>query len=173
MVLAVSGSAHSVFVGSNQIEASEEKQHLARWRYTGQEQGKRNKQGARNKTLILAACALGHVENTEERCRKRWEIYLGTRLENCWCTHTHKHTHTHTHTHTHILSLITDSRHNTPERGSKSVLCPVFETAVTLSSAVCHTLCMPSRVLHAPSCSLGDQAKVRSSLFHFKVTGGQ
>ena len=34
----------------------------------------RNKQGERNKALILAACALGHVENTEERCRKRSEI---------------------------------------------------------------------------------------------------
>ena len=51
----------------------------------------RNKQGERNKTLILAACALGHVGNTEERCRKRSEIYLGTRLENCQC-YTHKHT---------------------------------------------------------------------------------
>ena len=43
---------------------------------------KRNKQGERNRTLILAACALGHVENTEERCRKRSKIYFGTRLEN-------------------------------------------------------------------------------------------
>ena len=106
MVLAVSGSAQSVSVGSNQIEAfriinpmiedtqkaSEEKQYFARRRYTDREQGERNK------TLILTAFALGHVENTEERCRKRREINLGTRLENCWCTHTHT-----------ILSLMTDS----------------------------------------------------------------
>ena len=84
------------------------------------------------------------------------------------------HTHTHmTYAHTHILSLMTDSRHNTPGRGNKSVLCPVFETAVTLSSAGCHTLWAPSRGPHAPSCSLRDQAKIRSSLFHFRVTRGQ
>ena len=71
LVLAVCGSAQSVFVGSNQIEASEEKLYLARQRYTDREQGERNMQGERNKTLILTACALGHVENTEERCRKR------------------------------------------------------------------------------------------------------
>ena len=93
--------------------------------------------------------------------------------------HTHTHTHTYTHIHTHtraharFLSLMTDSRHNTPETGNKSVLCPVFETAVTLSSAVCHTLCAPSRGPRTPSCSLRDQAKIGSSLFHFKVTGGQ
>ena len=45
------------------------------------------------KTLILAACALGYVENTEERCRKHREIYLGTQLVNCRCTHTHTPTH--------------------------------------------------------------------------------
>ena len=45
----------------------------------------RNKQGERNKTLILAVCALGHVENTKESCRKCREIYLGIRLENCRC----------------------------------------------------------------------------------------
>ena len=95
-MLAVSGSAQWVFVGSNQIEALEEKLYLARRRYTDQEQGKRNKQGEKNKTLILAACALGHVENTKERCRKRREIYLGTQLENCRCSHTHTHTQTHT-----------------------------------------------------------------------------
>ena len=59
----------------------------------------RNKQVERKKTLILAACALGYVENTEERCRKHREIYLGTQLVNCRCTHTHTHTHTQTHTH--------------------------------------------------------------------------
>ena len=92
-------------------------------------------------------------------------LYLGTQLVNCQCTHTHPHTH--------ILSLMTDSRHSTPERGHKSVMCPAFETAVTLSSGGCHTLCAPSRGPCAPSCSLRDQAKNRSSLFHFKVTGGQ
>ena len=102
----MSGSTQPVFISSNQIEALEEKLYLARRRFTDREQGERNKQGARNKqgernkTLILAACALGHVENAEERCRKRREIYLGTRLENCQCTHTHTHTHTDTHTHT-------------------------------------------------------------------------
>ena len=161
LLLAMSGSAQSVFVGSNQIEASEEKLYLARQRNTDREQGERNKQGQRNKTLMLAACALGYVENTKERCRKHREIYLGTQLENCRCTHTH------------ILSLMTDSRHNTPERDNKSVMCPVFETAVTLSSAGCHTLCVPSGGSRAPSCSLRDQAKIRSSLFHFRVTGGQ
>ena len=45
---------------------------------------------------------------------------------------------------------------------------------MTLLSAGCHTLCCaPSRGPRAPSCSLRDQAKNRSSLFHFKVTGGQ
>ena len=106
------------------------------------EQGKRNKQVEREKTLILAACALGYVENTEESCRKHREIYLGTQLVNCRCTHTH--------THPHILSLMTDSRHSTPERGNKSVMCPVFETAVTLSSAGCYTLCAPSWGPRAP-----------------------
>ena len=76
LVPAVSGSAQSVFVGSNQIKASEEKLYLARRQYTDREQGGRNKQGERNKTLILAACALGHVENTDERCRKCREIYF-------------------------------------------------------------------------------------------------
>ena len=75
LVLAVSGSAQSVFVGSNQIEASEEKLYFARRRYTDREQGERNTQGERSKTLILAACALGHVENTEERCRKRRDLF--------------------------------------------------------------------------------------------------
>ena len=108
------------------------------------EQGKRNKQVERKKTLILAACVLGYVENTEERCRKHREIYLGTQLVNCRCTHTH------THTHTYILSLMTDSRHSTPERGSKNVMCTVFDTAVTLLSAGCHTLCALSRGPRAP-----------------------
>ena len=45
---------------------------------------------------------------------------------------------------------MTDSRHSTPERGNKSVLCPVFETAVTLSSAGCHTLCASSRGPRSP-----------------------
>ena len=35
---------------------------------------------------------------------------------------------------------MTDSGHNTPERGNKSVLCPVFETAVTLISWLPHTV---------------------------------
>ena len=42
--------------------------------------------------------------------------------------------HTHTPPPPHILSLMTDSRHSTPERGNKSVMCTVFETVVTLSA---------------------------------------
>ena len=48
--------------------------------------------GEEQDILTVAACALGHIENTEEKCRKRSEIYLGTRLENCRC-YTHRHTH--------------------------------------------------------------------------------
>ena len=73
------------------------------------------------------------------------------------------------HTHTHILSLMTDSRHSTPERGNKSVVCPVFETAVTLSSAGYHTLCAPSRGPRAPSYSLRDQVQFQSSFFNHTV----
>ena len=94
--------------------------------YTFESKARGNKQVERKKTLILAAYALGYVENTEERCRKHREIYLGTQLENCRCTHTH------------ILSLMTDSRHSTPERGNKSVMCPVFQTAVPLLMAATH-----------------------------------
>ena len=39
------------------------------------EQGKRNKQGERKETLILAACALVYIENTEERCRKQRNLF--------------------------------------------------------------------------------------------------
>ena len=78
----------------------------------------------------------------------------------------------HTHTPTHFITHDRFKAQHT-RKDQQSVMCTVFETVVTLSSAGCHTLCAPSRGPRAPSCSLRDQAKNRSSLFHFKVTGGQ
>ena len=139
LVLAVSGSAQSVFVGSNQIEASEEKLYLARRWYTDREQGERNKTPFFFFLHVHWDTSKIPKKGAENAERSIWEPGLKT-----VGVYAHTRTHTHTHTHTHILSLMTDSRHNTPERGNKSVLCPVFETAVTLSSAGCHTLCMLS-----------------------------
>ena len=116
--------------------------HVCRGSIYVWEQGKRNKQGGRKKILILATCALGYVENTEERCRKHREIYLGTQLELKTVG---------AHTHTHILSLMTDSVHSTPERGSKSVMCTVFETAVTV---------WPSHQLAATHCERRAEGRV-------------
>ena len=121
------------------------------------EQGKRNKQGERNKTLILAACALGYVEKPKKRCRKHREIYLGTQLDTCWCTHTHTHTHTFYHSWQILGTAYQKGAIKVCWVQSSKRLWPSHQLAAT----------------HCASCSLRHQAKIRSLLFHFKVTKGQ
>ena len=134
-----------------QIEAPEEKRYLTRWRYTDPGETKKTCWEWQWQHIRLRARqeeqASGKGKDTDFGCmcfgiRRKYRREVQKTQRNLFGNPACKLS-VHTHTHTHILSLMTDSRHSTPERGNKSVMCPVFETAVTLSSAGCYTLCAP------------------------------
>ena len=124
----------SVFVGSNQTEASEEKLYLARQRYADQEQGKRNK-----------------------RCRKRRDIYFGNPAWNCQCTHTHTHTHTHTYTFYHSWQILG----TTHKKGAIKVCCVQSSKRLWPSHQLAATHCTTSR--HA-ACEIKQKLGHRFSI---------